>query len=408
MRRRHCRRPPRALPVFVRIAAETMPLQGAFDSAATGRTGSAQSSHLSRDTALPAAICVEAQGCQGRDAPAATNQPQRSLALQHARSWDPTRNVHFLHRREPVYPPLQVSFEVGPSLEVLHPAGPRFDVAAADWPQTFHIPPNAPVRYGNPRQDSPPQQDGRLAGSRVIGLGAAGVPCASEFLVPLFVCLSAGGWLPAGADAWAAAATDGGPPVLPGHQVRMRNRISRVLLAGGPELRQGPEPSVDARGPLLTANRTQLLISINLSILFNTTPTAAHFQARHGARDAASADCGGGAGAAAALSARAASRFLPPAGIGGAAGGVARAAEVHTHAPPCQNLHADVLHRTACSASQREARIGCRGWGRRSADLREVRTSLTLTAHGNTLPTPLVMHQNRDAAGGGDACHLGA
>ncbi len=178
----------------------------------------------------------------------------------------------------------------------------------------------------------------------------------------------------------------------------------------GPELRQGPEPSVDARGPLLTANRTQLLFSINLSIFFNINPDCAHFQARHGAWDAGSADCGGGAGAAAALRARAASRFLPPASIGGAAGGVARAAEVHTHAPPCQNLHADVLHCTACSASQYESRVGCRlaGWGRRSADLREVRTSLTLTAHENTLPTPLVMHQNRDAAGSGDACHMGA
>jgi hypothetical protein len=44
-----------------------------------------------------------------------------------------------------VYPPLQVSFEVGPSPTALHAAGPRHDVAAADWPQTFQLPPQAPV-----------------------------------------------------------------------------------------------------------------------------------------------------------------------------------------------------------------------------------------------------------------------
>ena len=45
-----------------------------------------------------------------------------------------------------MYPPLQVSFEVGASPTALHAAGPRHDVAAADWPQTFQLPPQAPVQ----------------------------------------------------------------------------------------------------------------------------------------------------------------------------------------------------------------------------------------------------------------------
>ncbi len=231
-----------------------------------------------------------------------------------------------------MYPPLQVSFEVGPSPQALHPAGQRFDVAAGDWPQTFHIPPSAPVRCRNPRQDSafpllvatsrtqtrsrshsvcrgyslpysyhvntaaaetkPPAEQWLstaarrppnwvqsvrfgccwwLSSSRGSRGGTAGrwpaqhpasaqfisgqhdlcvcastkcvkntsAPCASGFLVVLFVCLSEGGWLSAGADAWAAAATDGGPPILPGHQVRMCNRISRVLPAGAQSCGRG-------------------------------------------------------------------------------------------------------------------------------------------------------------------------
>lgn len=80
-------------------------------------------------------------------------------------------------RREPVYPPLQVSFEVGPSATALHPAGSRHDVAAADWPQTFRLPPNAPVGFLMPCLFVQLPALGVLFMSQECGLGRLAADC---------------------------------------------------------------------------------------------------------------------------------------------------------------------------------------------------------------------------------------
>ena len=66
--------------------------------------------------------------------------------------WCPSHTTYpeglLLSGREPIYPPSEVSFQVGPTPDRLHAAGKRYRVLATDELQTFVLPASAPVgRY---------------------------------------------------------------------------------------------------------------------------------------------------------------------------------------------------------------------------------------------------------------------